>query len=231
MQLVIKTFTGEQLILDVEQNDRIEDIKLQIEDKIGINSDKQNLIYLNQELRDGTTINDYPIKNGNSIYLLTITDNNMLIFINYGKDKIIPLEVDPTSSIVNIKTKIEEIKGFESDKQLLIFETNILQNDKTLENYSIEPKSNLFLIYPSRNGFVVFIQIMNKNNPKDIYKIFPLQVEGTDLVENLKTQIEDREKISINRQRLVFAGKLLQDGKTLMDCSIASYSPIKLILR
>lgn len=231
MQLVIKTFTGEQLILDVEQNDRIEDIKLQIEDKIGINSDKQNLIYLNQELRDGTTINDYPIKNGNSIYLLTITDNNMLIFINYGKDKIIPLEVDPTSSIGNIKTKIEEIKGFESDKQLLIFETNILQNDKTLENYSIEPKSNLFLIYPSRNGFVVFIQIMNKNNPKDIYKIFPLQVEGTDLVENLKTQIEDREKISINRQRLVFAGKLLQDGKTLMDCSIASYSPIKLILR
>lgn len=231
MQLVIKTFTGEQLILDVEQNDRIEDIKLQIEDKIGINSDKQNLIYLNQELRDGTTINDYPIKNGNSIYLLTITDNNMLIFINYGKDKIIPLEVDPTSSIGNIKTKIEEIKGFESDKQLLIFETNILQNDKKLENYSIEPKSNLFLIYPSRNGFVVFIQIMNKNNPKDIYKIFPLQVEGTDLVENLKKQIEDREKISINRQRLVFAGKLLQDGKTLMDCSIASYSPIKLILR
>ena len=145
----------------------------------------------------------------------------MQIFVKTLIGKTITLQVGPTTSIVNVKTMIQEKEGIPPDIIRLNFAGKLLEDCRTLSDYNIEDESTVYVFLHLRGGMKIFIKMALDNT-------ISLEVKPSDTIEIVKSKIQDMEGIPSGQYYLTASGKQLEDDRTLFSYRIANGSMLNM---
>lgn len=103
-------------------------------------------------LQDNNSLASYGIYYDTTLVLLQTQPRQMDIFVKDIKNQTMTYTVQPTDTVLQLKTKINTRQGIPVQQQRLTYDSKNLENHHTLEHYNVQPKSTIFLLLQLRGG-------------------------------------------------------------------------------
>ena len=209
MKIHIRTPKGDVITLDVASNDTVRAMKFQIETHTGIPQAQQQLVFNCEYLQDDQILKkDCGIGQSSMLDLVSGGEMQITVETTSRPRNTFILTVDPTDTVLCVKSKTSVIMKVPLILQKFHFHSKQLDDPRTLKFYSIETGSTLQLTVPP----LVMVSTPNGQKAVQIH-IYPDQK-----VRNLKHRINEKLEIPVDKQRLFYQDRLLED-----DCTLSSY--------
>ncbi|KAL5773372.1 hypothetical protein ACOSP7_012963 [Xanthoceras sorbifolium] len=154
------------------------------------------------------------------------------------------IEVGFFDTVLEIKEKIQKYQGIPIPKQTLVFNGQVLQDDRDVEYCEILQNSHVQLlvvesekpqfknnnldpppvvVVPSK---MIRLKINMPSSKTTTTHHLPIDMDVTDSILRLKEKIHEMEPVPVNRLVVLASGAVLQDHRSLRDCDLVDNSEI-----
>lgn len=151
----------------------------------------------------------------------------MQVFVKTLTGKTIIIETTPQETVLDAKRQIEEKEGIPPDQQRLIFSGKQLEDYRTMSDCGVKAHDTMHLILRLRSGpplTKVYVKCLNGET-------IEIETRPDETVLDVKRKMAEQEGIPVDQQRMIFAGRHLEDSCTLSDYAISHESTIYMVLR
>ena len=223
MQIFVRSPSGKTFTLQVDGSDTVESAKREIAAENRLPAYRQRLVYSGREMRNEQRLGDYGVGQGSTLHLylsLSSTEETMRLRVRQPSGEVVSVTAGEGERVEVVKAVLEAQLGVPLEQQELSFQGRQLENQVSLRECGVQDGCEL--------GLRVVVPITVKTLTGEA---FPLQVATNESVLNVKRKIAKVAKISPVRQRLIFAGKPINDNSSLDNYDIKSGAEIYVIRR
>ena len=221
-QIFVLTPSGKTLALTVASSDTVESVKHKIEAKSSLPAYRQSLVYNRREMSNEQLLQDYHVVEGSTLhmYLCLGSTEEIRLRVRQPSGEVVSVMAGKEERVDVVKAVLEAELGIPLEQQQLSFQGQRLENQVLLSGCGIQDGSEV--------GLLVVVPITVKTLTG---QAFPLEVATSDSVREVKNKIAKVTKISPERQRLIYASKLINDNSPLENYEIKSGAEIYVIRR
>lgn len=237
IDISVKTLAGNVIPVNIGLTETIGYLKTKIHHQEGIPPGYQRLIYAGKQLDDHRTVEAYNILHDATVHLvLRLESINMTeerndqitVIVKTLMGIAMEFKIGQGESVWTLKYMIFLKEGILLNQQRLIFAGRQLEDRATLSDYRIQHKATIHLILrldPALASERIEIYIKTLTG-----LTITLSTNQNNTISSLKDQMQEKEGIPPHQQRLIFAGKELENDRTLAYYGIQNQSILHITL-